>query len=399
MGPTDRRLLVLDDDEAVGSTIGLIAETAGFEATITSRFETFWLALKDTHPTHVTLDLNMPQIDGIEVLRRLAAHGFEGSVIISSGLERRVLEAAQRSAQEHGLHFAGALPKPFKPDDLRRLLNATPERRSHDTAAGPERVEAGLLRTALDQELIRVAYQPKVACRDGRVVGYEALARWSDPGLGVIPPDVFIPLAEREGLIDELSDQVFGTALAWLCSHDPLGSSHIALNLSGASLGDLELADRIERRCRHSGIDPSRVVLELTETASAIDQVTALDVLTRFRIKGLALSIDDFGTGHSTLVKLARQPFSELKIDRQFVMSAANSHESRIIVRAMIGLAHGLGLKVTAEGVEDAPTYEFLADQGCDRAQGYFIGRPMPGDEIEEWERNWVVLAGAGQTK
>ena len=119
----------------------------------------------------------------------------------------------------------------------------------------------------------------------------------------------------------------------------------------------------------------------------------------RGRAKGLALSIDDFGTGHSTLVKLARQPFSELKIDRQFVMTAANSHESRIIVRAMIGLAHGLGLKATAEGVEDAPTYEFLAEQGCDRAQGYFIGRPMPGDEIEEWERKWAVLAGAGQTK
>lgn len=384
MSPAPGHVLVLDDDDLVGATVGMIAQDAGYEATVTNRFDAFWTALGAVRPSHVTLDLSMPEVDGIEVLRRLAEHGYAGSVIISSGLDRRVLEAAHRSAVEHGLHLAGVLPKPFRPADLRELLALQP------TASTPRRPanvtpDAAGLRRALAAGHVEVAFQPKVRCRDGAVVGYEALARWHDPVLGTVPPDVFVRLAEREGLIAHLTERVFDLALRWLAEHDGGGATHVSLNLSARSLGDLELLGTLDALCAAHGVPPARVVLELTETASSDDEVMALDVLTRLRIKGCALSIDDFGTGHSTLVQLARQPFSELKIDRQFVGTLATSRESRTIVRAMVGLAHGLGLTVTAEGVEDAEAFAFLAEVGCDHAQGYHIGRPLAPAQVAAW--------------
>ena len=382
-------VVVLDDDVAVATTIGLIAESAGYVVVVTHDVVAFERAIDEHVATHVTIDLNMPDTDGIEVMRRLADRGFQGSVIISSGLERRVLEAAERSAVEHGLHFAGVLPKPFRAVELRRMLASSVVTPPQRTGAAPRAVDADALRAALADGRIEVAYQPKIACASRELVGFEALARWTDPALGVVPPSVFIPLAEREGLIDELTDQVFERALGWLGRFDPRGAWHLALNFSATSLSDLGFADRLERACVRNGVVPRRVILELTETASGADAVLALDVLTRFRIKGLALSIDDFGTGHSSLVQLARQPFNELKIDRQFVMSAVRSEESRIIIRAMVGLADGLGLMTTAEGVEDADTLQLLTELGCDRAQGYHIARPMSPDAVQAWIVSW----------
>lgn len=378
--------MVLDDDELVGATVGMIAEDAGFVATVTSRFDDFWSALHAHRPSHVTLDLSMPEVDGVEVLRRLAGAGYQGSVIISSGLDRRVLEAARLSASEHGLFLAGILPKPFRPADLHALLAAdpsTPARRPGSSTAP----DAVALRRALAHGQVTVVYQPKVRCRDRTVVGYEALARWHDPVHGHVPPDVFVRIAEREGLIGELTHAVFAQALEWLAADDPDGATHVSLNLSARSLGGFEILGVLDGLCTANLLRPERVVLELTETASSDDEVLALDVLTRLRIKGCALSIDDFGTGHSTLVQLARQPFTELKIDKQFVQPLAHSKEARTIVRAMVGLAHGLGLTATAEGVEDAAALAYLVEVGCDHAQGYHLGRPMPGEAIAGWRR------------
>ena len=391
------RLLVLDDDEAVAATIALVAEATGFEVATASGFEAFWAALDTFDPTHVTLDLSMPEVDGIEVLQRLAKHGYEGTVIVCSGLDRRVLEAAQRSAFEHGLAGVGLLQKPFLPADLRALLDVPLERRTR-ASAGAASVGEAALRAVLAERRLEVAYQPKVDCATGEVVGYEALARWNEPGVGPVPPDVFVPLAERLGLVDALTEQVLDASLAWFARAEPTQRTHLAVNLSARSLDDVGLADRIERACAAHGVAPQRVVLELTETASSADPIAAHDVLTRFRIKGLALSIDDFGTGHSTLVQLARRPFSELKIDRQFVGDAATSRESRVIVRAMVGLAHGLGLVATAEGVEDAATLAFLAEVGCDRAQGYHVARPMAAEALPAWATTWAERSRTGSS-
>lgn len=377
---------MLDDDPLVGSTLGMIAEDAGYAVTVTSRFDDFWDVVRSREPSHVTVDLSMPDVDGVEVLHRLAEARYPGVVIISSGLDRRVLEAARLSGSEHGLNLAGILPKPFRPADLHALLASGPAGPARRPGPAPT-PDAPALRRALDEGLVTVAYQPKIRVADGAVTGFEALARWDDPRLGPVRPDVFVRIAEREGLIDALTRHVFGRALGRLASVDPDGATHVSLNLSALSLDSADILATLDELCRTHGLPPERVALELTETAAYEDEVLALDVLTRLRIKGYGLSIDDFGTGHSTLVQLSRQPFGELKIDKRFVQTLGGSREARTIVRAMVSLAHGLGLTATAEGVEDADALAYLAEVGCDHAQGYHLARPMPGDAVAAWLR------------
>jgi EAL domain-containing protein (putative c-di-GMP-specific phosphodiesterase class I) len=148
---------------------------------------------------------------------------------------------------------------------------------------------------------------------------------------------------------------------------------------------DFQLGDFASGLCRELTIDPGRVIFELTESSAMTDPVAALNLLTRVRMKGFQLSIDDFGTGYSSMVQLVRLPFSEIKVDKSFVMAAAQSQEARTVTKSIVDLGHSLGLIVTAEGVEDALTLEFLNTIGCNLAQGYFIGRPMPGAAVNDW--------------
>ena len=151
------------------------------------------------------------------------------------------------------------------------------------------------------------------------------------------------------------------------------------------SLVDISQVDKLSKICSLYHIDPERIVLELTETSAMVDSVLSLDLMTRFRVKGFQLSIDDFGTGYSSMVQLVRLPFSEIKVDKSFVMNAQQSQESRNVIKSVIDLGHSLGLQVTAEGVEDGETLNYLNGLGCDLAQGYFIARPMPGDAALRW--------------
>ena len=198
-------------------------------------------------------------------------------------------------------------------------------------------------------------------------------------------PDRFIPIAEETGLIDELSAQVFDQSLEWFSNAFPLGELKLSLNISAKSLVDLHLVDSLFDLCRKYYLASDRIVLELTETSAMTDPILSLDLMTRFRVKGFQLSIDDFGTGFSSMVQLARLPFSEIKVDRSFVMNARQSQESRTIIKSVIDLGHSLGLVTTAEGVEDAETFDYLNGLGCDLAQGYLIARPMPGETARSW--------------
>lgn len=387
--PPTARLLILDDDPAIGATIALMAQSSKIECRYTASAKDFYAELQNWRPTHIALDLVMPEQDGIEVLHTLAEQQCDATIIITSGVDGRVLEAAHRSAKEHGLNIAGAIAKPFSLATLRGLLSQVPSRRSSAVAADPEltpqfQVTKEMVVEAMDARQLSVALQPKVSCADGRLVGFEGLVRWQHAEHGTIYPDQFIPLVEQSGLSDRLTEIVFETALAWFSSVKEPELS-LALNVSASSLGHLEIADKLADICHKHVLDPSSVIVEVTESSAMSDQTTALDLLTRLRLKGFQLSIDDFGVGYSSLVQLARMPFSELKIDRSFVMTALQSTESRNIVRAIIGLGKSLGLRTVAEGVEDLGTFSFLKDAGCDFAQGYFIGRPMSGEAISRW--------------
>ena len=242
---------------------------------------------------------------------------------------------------------------------------------------------------ALINNRLHLVYQPKVSLADGTLKRVEALVRWDDPELGSVPPSRFVPLAERHGMIDPLTHWGLRTALRqWRDWHAQGIDLCLAFNISALSLDQLDFPDLVERMCRALDVPTDRLVLELTE-GSTQPLIKLMDTLTRFRIKGIGLAIDDFGTGYSTLMQLRQLPFTELKIDRFFVTDMIASADSRMIVRMMIDLAHGLGMTATAEGVETEEQLRLLRDFGCDVAQGYLISRPLAPDTLAEWLRDW----------
>jgi EAL domain-containing protein (putative c-di-GMP-specific phosphodiesterase class I) len=249
---------------------------------------------------------------------------------------------------------------------------------------------------AIEKQRLYMLYQPKVRLPDGSLAGVEALMRWEDPDLGAVEPSRFIPLAEEHGLIDELTLWGLRTILRqWLEWCDEGIDTGIAFNISALSLQHLDFPDLVERMCRGLSVPTDRLVLELTEGATQ-PLVKLMDTLTRFRIKGIGLAIDDFGTGYSSLMQLRQLPFTDVKLDQNFVADVQCSRDSRLIVQSIIDLAHGLGLIATAEGVETVDQLRTLAELGCNQAQGYLISPPIAPRALKAWlqafRREWPRL-------
>ncbi|WP_174291143.1 putative bifunctional diguanylate cyclase/phosphodiesterase [Sphingomonas bacterium] len=241
----------------------------------------------------------------------------------------------------------------------------------------------GEMETALAERRLSVAYQPKLAIRDGRIAGAEALVRWRTPAGDFIPPSLFIPMAEKTDRVGPLTMFVLETVLADLAAWQAAGRSLVvAVNISARLLGDAGFVGEVERLLAAVKIDVGGLIFEVTESATLADPAAAVRSLVRFDQLGIALSMDDYGTGQSTLTYARELPLSELKIDRSFVQHAARDRRDAAMVRSTVDLAHELGLKVVAEGVEDEECLALLRSIGCDIAQGYLIGRPQPAAEF-----------------
>jgi EAL domain-containing protein (putative c-di-GMP-specific phosphodiesterase class I) len=263
--------------------------------------------------------------------------------------------------------------------------------------SGDKKLLSGFERALADQRL-HMLFQPKIALADGTLRRVEALVRWDDPLLGSIEPSRFVPLAERYGLIDQMTQWGLRTTLRqWLKWRDAGIDTCVAFNISALSLQHLDFPDLVERMCRALDVPTDRLVLELTEGATQ-PLVKLMDTLTRFRIKGIGLAIDDFGTGYSSLMQLRQLPFTEVKIDRLFIEDAPVSDDSQLIVKSIIDLAHGLGLTATAEGVETVDQLRLLRELGCDVAQGYLIAQPLEAEALGTWRAHfatiWPTLTG-----
>ncbi|MGF1609809.1 MAG: EAL domain-containing protein [Kiloniellales bacterium] len=244
----------------------------------------------------------------------------------------------------------------------------------------------GELRQAIEQDQLTLHFQPKIDLASGRIWGAEALARWMHPVHGFIPPDEFIPHAEQTGLIRPLTLWVLHTALRRFVEWRETGHAiGIAINLSARNLLDRELPGVLARLIQEAGIEPELLTLEITESAIMQDPDCALAVLRGFEALGVRLSIDDFGTGYSSLAYLSRLPLHELKIDRTFVMNMTENESDALIVRSTIELAHSLGLKVVAEGIESEQHLQILRALGCDAGQGYGISRPLDSADFTAW--------------
>lgn len=390
-----RTVLVVDDDRTILIIAKEILERLGvprvecFEA---AQAALDWIDSATSPPDLVVCDLNMPDLDGIELLRQLRTRKLPGCVAISTGEDERIFQTALQLVRAQGMRCAGGLRKPITIDTMRALIEEAHRLLAQLPKQAAKRVfGADELAEAIRGGRIFNVYQPQVRPSDGALEAVEALVRWAHPNEGTVFPDQFIGTAEENGLIDELAWAVMKAAFddrrRWLEAGIAV---RMAVNVSMDNLQALEFPDRLAELAKAHGMPLDALVLEITESRLMRDPVATLDILARLRLKHVRLSIDDFGTGHSSLAQLRDVPFDELKIDRGFVQGAFRSPTHRAIVEASLGMAQKLGVQTVAEGVEDAADWEFVRSRGCDLVQGYFVARPMPADRMREWADQWT---------
>ncbi len=376
------RLLIIDDEEDICDLIAEIGERHGLEARSTSNAENVPQILESGPHDVIMLDLMMPGTDGVELLRILSEKAKGTQLCLISGSDARVLNSARRLASAHGLNVVAALEKPLSIQTLNSFFDSI-------SNSGKDK-DVGNQALALAKGEFCLYYQPVIELSTRRVKGLEALARWQHPDRGILLPDAFLRQLTDEGLMQELTNFVIDTAIKEASALRQSGENMtMAVNITASTLLDLSLPDQISDICKKNNVPADTLILEVTETEAMRDVTRTMDVLLRMRLRNIGVSIDDFGTGHSSLRELQRMPFSELKIDKSFVTDAPNSKDCEVIVNSVINLGHNLGLKVIAEGIEDERTWNMLRDKGCDFAQGYYMGHPMTAANLRPWMENW----------
>jgi EAL domain-containing protein (putative c-di-GMP-specific phosphodiesterase class I) len=388
-------LLVIDDERVDRAIAVHAASRAGFQAEgVSGVDEARALLAGGAVFAAVLLDLSLGRDDGLRALHMLAEFNSRALVVFASGFDGRVLGASRQLAMALGLRVGGVLRKPIRPEALSEMLLRPQEELRPIGVPAPQVVVADL-RNAIAEGEIVPWFQPKLSLGGGEIVGAEALARWVRPDGVMIAPMHFLPTAEDHGLMLALTQSILDQSLkvcADLRRHRP--DFTMAVNLSPLLLDDPTLTDRIDRGLEASGVPAMSLVLEITEGLGIPDTACATEILTRLRIRGVSLSVDDFGTGFSSLLSLVRMPFSELKIDQAFVREADRPGDCRKVVYAAAALGRQLGLTVVAEGVETQAVARAVQDAGCRVGQGFLFGRAMPAAAFE----TTLLRSGQSQT-
>jgi len=385
---TGMSALVVDDEEFMRDFLCMAVEKSGVGNVIsaTSGAEALdYVEDSNQMIDIIVCDLQMPEMDGIEVVRQLANDGFGGGIILVSAEDKRVLKTAENMAEVRGLNVIGSLSKPMPVHKIISLMNKYAVSEQQTSWSIPD-VTAGELDAAIRSGEITVNYQPQIDIKTGSVKSVETLARWFHPERGMISPDIFIDLAERHDLIDSLTDSIIMQATRQGASWNKQGIDlNVAINISMNNLRHLDFPDRLTDIVNNTGMDIKKLVLEITESRLTKDLGTCLDILTRLRLKGPRLSIDDFGTGYASMEHLKQMPFEELKIDRAFVNGAYKDDTARAILESSIFLAKQLDMSTVAEGVEGKNDWDLVTGLGCDVIQGYYVAPPMDVKAFNAW--------------
>ncbi|ELK5319849.1 EAL domain-containing response regulator [Vibrio vulnificus] len=378
----DLKILVVDDHPIhltlMKQQLAKIPNThVATEQTVASALST----LSDEHYDFIFCDLDMPHNDGIDLLISLNELKYTGNVALISALDRPIISAVSAMCEHFSFQVLGKISKPYSNNDIQQLL---------DNAANALKPARKLRRRidVSDQEFlfdlangrVKNYYQPLVDCRTGDVVGYEALARWLHPIHGMLSPALFLPIVERCNLSHELFDIVTDNAIRDARYINQ--GQRISINADQINIEDGNFSERFIAKCLENQVEPSVFTIEITENTSFSNSVELYKNLAKLRLNGVNVSIDDFGTGHSSLEKLSLLPFNELKIDRSFVSEMEIDSKKQKIVNSICGLAKSLNLKIVAEGVEKQSTWNMLKKYNIDVCQGYLFNKPMPIEAI-----------------
>jgi EAL domain-containing protein (putative c-di-GMP-specific phosphodiesterase class I)/CheY-like chemotaxis protein len=385
------RYLVVDDDPdqryLVARTLNAMGLANVVEAT--SGRDALEVLARGEQPVDVVIsDLQMPDIDGMELIRKIGERALPVSVILVSALDDVLIGSAATMTQAYGVRIIGTISKPVTRDKVFSVLrHHVPQ--DAIVESSPDKafpLEADQVLAGISGGQFEPFFQPKVELTSGRVVGAEALARWRHPAYGLLGPETFLAPLGRVGYLDELSWIMLALAALeagrWCSTGLNLS---VAVNVSATSLADPDYAEAVTQIVTGQGLEPSRMTIELTESEAIRNVAAALENLTRLRMRGFGLAIDDYGVGYSSMQELSRMPFTELKIDRSFVTAAAGSDKHRMMIAHTIEVARLLGLKTVAEGVETNEEMQLLRSLGCDMIQGFLVAEPMDGRDLLRW--------------
>lgn len=382
---TDLRALVVDDDPLMAELIAMLLRDYGFAQVDMADGGQAALEHLSRRTVHLLIcDLNMPGMDGVQLMSRIAALEQHPAIILVSGEHSRILDSSRQFAEAKQLTLLGVLRKPVAREPLASLLDryrpgiGLPRA---DRTRPP--LDAAYLSKDIENGAVRLAYQPKVDLRSGGLVGVEALLRWTDPTSGMVPPVHVVDAAERSGLIDELTIAVLGQAARDRRAAADRGIFlDFAINVSLKNLRDAGIVERMQETVVSELGEPSDFTLEITETHLVDDLATVLEPLLRLRLLGFKISLDDYGTGASSMQLLSQLPSTELKIDRSFVTAGPQSMQGRAFMQSAVELGLQMGQSIVAEGIETEEERALALELGCQVGQGYLFSRPLPFEEL-----------------
>lgn len=396
------KLLIVDDSPVQREFMLQLCRDIGFiEISCAENGEIALPMLQQQQFDLLICDLEMPGLDGIELLHRVASLNCNAAVIIVSGREQNLISAVELMARADGLQVLGSLQKPLDTAAFSQLLSQLKaQTQSHKNSVQQQQQHPLLdfkeLSEALQQHRFVLHYQPKVDVQSGQLAGVEALVRLQHPNRGLIYPGHFIAVCERFNLIDALSYEVLLLAIAQLQQWRIAGFiPKISVNLSATSFENAFFLQQVNQLLADSAIDPTQLMFEVTETAVIRNMGQALAFLSRLRLSGFGLSIDDYGTGYSSVKQLSQIPFTELKIDRSLIDGIASRRHLQVILSSTLSMCQQLGIQVVAEGVESHADWQYLQQFNGLVAQGYYLAKPMPCQALEQWIQQGCRHAGA----
>jgi EAL domain-containing protein (putative c-di-GMP-specific phosphodiesterase class I)/DNA-binding SARP family transcriptional activator len=340
-------------------------------------------------PDVMVCDIDMPGMDGVQFIRRVAERGLASAVVIASGLDAKVLDAVKTIGEAHGLQVLGAIEKPLTARRLGELLVSYRRQPVRSPSDAEVSVTAEEVTAALAEGQMTTVFEPTVDLVDGLVSGAEAVGCWAHPTKGSIPPATFLPVLAAEGLLLRYAEAMLDDACTALsaCRAAGLGIG-IGLDVAPATLSDTALADDLADTVRRYGTEPSSVTWEVAEHTLPRAPPVALDAMTCLRVKGFGLALDNFGTRRPSPDRLARIPFTQVKIDGSLVGGGA-ARQPRLLLEETFDMAQSLAVPVVATGCESEADFDALVEIGVRYAQGPFVGRAMAGTELVEWAGNW----------
>ncbi len=334
------------------------------------------------------LDLNMPNVDGIQLLSQISALEYKGYVVIMSGVSTQIISSVESLAKTYGLNYIGTLLKPIHELDFQYIIDKIGGSRQKDTSV--ESLKVYEIIRAIKNNDIEVLYQPQVNLTTRSFIGVEALCRMNHPRLGMVSPDRFIDKAEESELIVHITLAVLKKSMAdWKKWQQSGLDIKLAVNVSPIALQQFEFADTIFMLLKEHDMPATNLCIEITESVLASDHAQELVNLNRLNMRGVELALDDFGQKHSTIERLQNLPLTYLKLDKSYFIDNKDSTNQLALINTSLSVAKDLNIRTIAEGVENSAVMSLVTEMGCDFGQGYYIGCPMPAKKVFNWQREW----------